>query len=190
MTIAGFTLNTRKLSRELKEMSVPNKRKFRRSVLTDAQDILLVLIKQHSPRKTGSYAKSWRKEDIRKGLARVTTPQKKLFQILEFKGSPPQTILPRYKQALKFTTEQGVIVFAKRTNPKGFDAIPHVRPAVRKLDKNMTIIISANMDKLSILFQKSATRDKQKVENLKKSKVTNVEKKKGGTRKLRNQGSK
>ncbi len=76
-----------------------------------------------------------------------------------------------------------------KVNYPGFEAIPHVRPAMRRLKKNFKLILSANMVKFSKLFTVVSNQAKPKVEKLKTEKINKVSKSRTDTRKQPNLGS-
>jgi len=186
-----FKINLLPVTRELKKMASTNNEKFNRAVLIDAQDILLNYIRQLAPRKSGKYAKSWKKGQIVGKKAEVTTTAGKLFALLEFTGAKPQTRVRSPGQGpYVFKDESGNVIFTMKINWPGFDNIPHVRPAMKRLEKNFRIILAANMSKYSIIFKVVSDQNKSKVNNLKKDRITGVSKKRSGTRKLNKRGSK
>ena len=181
-------INFDRLYKELDNLGGINKEKFMRSVLTDAQDVLLTYVQQLAPKKTGMYAESWKKDNIRGNTASISTKQKQLFVILEYTGVEPH-LRVRTDKPYVFEVESGETVFTFRVNHPGWKNIPHVRPAMARLRKNFRTIIGANMTRYSMLFQKSSLPFKSKVQNLKKTKITGHRQKKAGNLNLRNQGS-
>ena len=95
---------------------------------------LVAEIKRTAPRKTGEYAASWRKGPSSARRVEVRTTKPKLFEILEFVGSQPHVIRPVRAKALRFE-QAGQVRFAKSVNHPGFPPIPHVRPALRKIER-------------------------------------------------------
>ena len=91
MSAFSFKFDISPIEREIKNMAGPNKEKYIRAVLTDAQVILLNYIKQFAPRKTGAYSRTWKKGQISGSTATVQTTAGKLYAILEFTGAKPQT---------------------------------------------------------------------------------------------------
>lgn len=190
MSSFSFTFDVSPMEREIKNMSGSNKEKFNRAVLTDAQDVLLNYIKQLAPRNTGDYARSWKKGQISGKTATVQTTNGKLFAILEFTGANPQVrIRSKGQGPYVFKDSSGMIVFAMKINWPGFEKIPHVRPAMRRLEKNFQIILAANMNKFSIFFNDTSNQNKPKVNQLKKEKITGVSSKSSKNKNVSNRGS-
>ena len=185
---ARLILKFDRLYKELDNLGGINKEKFIRSVLTDAQVILLNYVQQLAPKKTGSYAESWKKDNIRGNKASISTKQKQLFVILEYTGVEPH-LRVRSDKPYVFQVESGETVFTFRINHPGWKNIPHVRPALARLRKEFRTIIGANMTRYSMMFDMSSRPFKSKVENLKKTKITGHKQKKAGNLNLRGQGS-
>jgi len=190
MSTITFKINLKPIEKELRNLGGVNREKFQRAVLTDAQEIFLNYIKQLAPKKTGQYAKSWIKGKLIGKTAEVTSPEGKLFNLLEFTGAKPQLRIRNASQGpYVFQTESGETIFTFKINWPGFDNIPHVRPALRRLEKDMSTIIAANMSKLSILYNDISNQNKPKVKQLKKVKVSKTNQSRSGTRKLNKSGS-
>lgn len=185
-----FSFNLKPIKRELTNLSGTNKEKFNRAVLIDSQDILLNYIKQLAPKKSGKYAKSWKKGMIRKNIADVTTTSGDLFEILEFTGADPQTrVRSAGQKPYVFKDENGITVFTFKINWPGFDNIPHVRPAMRKLEKDFPVILAANISKFSVLFNKTSNANKSKVKQLKKKNITKTKNKQTKSKQTNKRGS-
>jgi len=167
----SFKLNFEPVFKDLNNMANVNQDKFQKAVLSDAQDILLNFIQKLAPRKTGKYAKSWRKGKITENTAQVITDQGDLYVLLEFTGAPPQLRTRSKGQGpYVFQAEDGSTVFTMKINWPGFDKIPHVRPAMRKLEANLNAIVAANLSILSPIFNKVSQQNKPKIEQLKSKK--------------------
>ena len=124
-------------------------------VLFDGQKILLGEIQSKAPKKTGDYASSWKLGDISEDKAIVFTPLGKLYAILEFQGAKAGTRTPKNAKAIRFETADGTIVFTMKVKFPGFSAIPHVRPAMKKVIDLMPEIMYSRLDELSKFFKKS-----------------------------------
>ena len=185
---ARLILKIDPIFKELKNMEGVNKEKFTRSVLTDAQDILLTFVQQLAPKRSGRYAESWKKDNIRGNKASISTKQKQLFVILEYTGVEPH-LRVRSDKPYVFQVESGETVFTFRVNFPGFKNIPHVRPAMARLRKHFQTIIAGNLNKYSMMFQASSTQHRSKIQNLKKTKITGHRQKKAGNTNQRSQGS-
>lgn len=185
-----FSFDLKPIQRELRNLSGANKEKFNRAVLIDSQDILLNYIKQLAPRKSGDYARSWKKGMISKNTAKVTTTLSQLFEILEFTGAKPQNrVRTGNQKPYVFKDENGITVFTFKINWPGFDNIPHVRPAMRRLEKDFPIILAANSSKFSIIFNKVSNENKSKVKQLKKKKITKTKSKQSKSQQMNKRGS-
>ena len=180
--------DTKKIEQEINNMIGGNVAKFQRACLTDIQEILLRFIKQLAPRNTGAYADSWRAEAIKGNKAVISSKAGKLFVILEFRGAKPGIREPRTAQALRFEID-GKVIFALRVNFPGFDAIPHVRPALKKLNADAKVIVAAHLSKLSAIFLQESNKAKPKIANLKKIKLTRNARSKAGSRLNKKKGS-
>lgn len=189
-SIFNFKLDMSPIERELKNMANTNNEKFNRAVLVDGQDILLNYIRQLAPKKSGKYAKSWKKGQIVGKKAEVRTSAGKLFALLEFTGAKPQTRVRSPGQGpYVFKSESGEVIFTMKINWPGFDNIPHVRPAMKRLEKNFRIILAANMSKYSIIFNKVSNQNKSKVNQLKKERITRTANKQSKSKQTSNRGS-
>ena len=93
-----------------------------------SKKILDEVIKR-SPKKTGKYSKGWKIERVDATKRKITHPNKKLVEILEFTGSSGAHI---EGDPLAFEVD-GEMVFVKFANPKGFRPIPHLRPAIKQV---------------------------------------------------------
>ena len=103
--------------------------------LKQHQGLLLMEVKKRAPVDTGAYKKSWKKGKITRQSAHVETPKKKLYKMLEFTGAKPHKIRARRVKYLHWVDKSGKDVFRKEVNHPGFNAIPHARPAARKVSE-------------------------------------------------------
>ncbi len=110
-------------------------------------DELLKEIKRTAPRKTGDYAKSWRKGRKTKNSIQLETPKQMLYLILEFTGRRPGRI---YGNPTLVFEIDGKKIFARSVMHPGFKAIPHIRPALRKITQSAPKIIHKEMQKIPI----------------------------------------
>ncbi len=110
-------------------------------------DALLKEIKRTAPRKTGDYAKSWRKGRKTKNSIQIETPKQMLYLILEFTGRRPGRI---YGNPTLVFEIDGKKIFARSVMHPGFKAIPHIRPALRKISRSAPSIIYREMQKIPI----------------------------------------
>jgi len=190
MSVASIKFDFTSLNRELDSMASTHENRFNYAVLLDAQEIFLNYIQQLAPNKSGKYAASWKKGSITGKIATVMSSQGMLFNLLEFTGAKPQ-LRQRSKgqKPYVFETESGETVFTMKINWPGFDNIPHVRPALRRLEQDFNTIIAANMSKLSTLYSDISNQNKSKVKSLKKQRITKASKNKSETRKLNKSGS-
>ena len=129
-----------------------NKDKFVKDTLQDFQELLLKFIDEKAPRKTGDYAKSWKKGKLRMNVTTVETPQGELFEILEFQGRRPGRIEKKVAEVLHFLVS-GQDVFVRFVDHPGFDEIPHVRPSMRKVIKDGNRIVFKNLKKNVPMFR-------------------------------------
>ena len=191
MSAFTFNFDETVITREI-DLIIKNQLQFQRAVLIDSQDILLNFIKQLAPRNTGKYADSWKKGKLTGKIAEVTSNQGKLFGILEFTGAKSQLRKRTKGQGpYVFTVSTGETVFSMTINWPGFENLPHVRPATRRLEKHLQAIIAANMSKLSpTLFGDTSNQNKSKVKSLKKKKLSSVSKKSSSSKQQSNRGSK
>ena len=96
---------------------------------------LLAEIRRRAPKDTGEYAKSWHIEERRDGFY-VVTDDSTLYDILEYTGSVPHDIYPRYASVLHWIDrDTGQDRYAAHVRHPGFKPIPHVRPALRAVQK-------------------------------------------------------
>lgn len=145
--------------------------KYGNKVMADVQDIMIGEIRTRSPKKTGRYARSWKAGNKDSKIAEVITDQGRLFAILEFQGSRGATITPKNAKALRFELPDGTVLFRMKANPKGFEPIPHVRPAMRRILKLMPDIMAAHMDEISKMFAADAKKSKGRVSATKQRKT-------------------
>ncbi len=115
--------------------------------LDELAEVLLKEIRRTAPRKTGKYAKSWKKGRKDKNSIAIETNEHLLYLILEFTGRRPGRIFGN--PVLVFEID-GQKIFAKSVMHPGFKAMPHVRPAVRKVMQMAPKIIYNQMQKIPI----------------------------------------
>lgn len=117
----------------LREFQINNKA-FTNDVLFNFANYLITEIQRRAPRRTGSYARSWR---IRNQTATTITVRSSappwLFIVLEF-GTRGHLIVPRTTRVLRFT-QGSEVIFATSANHPGTRPFPHVRPALRALKR-------------------------------------------------------
>ncbi len=167
---ATFKLNLDALQKSVNRIST-NLPQYTKGVLADAQLVLLVRIQSLAPKKTGKYAKSWKLGKTTGNKTEVFTDEGKLYAILEFQGANPGIRTPKQAKAIRFETSSGEIVFTMKVDWPGFKAIPHVRPAMRRvMNIMMRDVMFANLDKASTMFVEASKPSKQKVQQFKSKK--------------------
>ena len=168
----GYSINFKSMIKDFESMAVTNQKKYKRKVLTDVQTVLLRYIRALAPRNTGDYAKSWKRGKIIQDVAIVKTTAGFLYEMLEYTGAKPQLRQrsPGQKPYV-FTNAQGETIFTFKINWPGFDNIPHVRPAMRKLEGVLPLIMIAHLDILSPLYEKQARKARGQIKKLTRKKA-------------------
>ena len=115
-------------------------------ILDESADVLLAEIRKTAPKKTGKYAKSWKKDNSTENSIQITTPMGNLYIILEFQGRRSGRISAR-RNVLHFQVD-GQDVFAKFVDHPGFPPIPHVRPALKRVTPKIREIIHQKLQEL------------------------------------------
>ena len=92
---------------------------FRQQFLDEASKLLIQLIREEAPKRSGKLRESVRVLD--RGVDYVSVGPTAPYAIFVELGTRPHEILPRRAQALRFWVE-GEIVFAKRVMHPGFQA--------------------------------------------------------------------
>ena len=113
----------------------PRGLRFAKIAHTEMGRKLAAEIKRTAPKKSGKYADSWRAGPSNGRRVEVRTKMPRMFDLLEFTGRNPGPIDPVRAKALRFT-QHGQIVFASHVNHPGFPPIPHVRPALRRIERS------------------------------------------------------
>ena len=139
----SFDLDARQLHQFAAKMSDGHK-EIISMTLDDITKSLLAKIKKRAPVKTGRYKKSWKRGTKTENSVTVMTDQTKLFMILEYEGSKPHRI--HGKPVLRFELD-GEIVFRAWVDHPGFGALPHVRPALDELKRELPQIYARNLRK-------------------------------------------
>ena len=109
-------------------------------ILTALGGRLLQLIQKKAPKKSGKYADSWKLGDVNNNIITVSSPDGKLFTILEFTGKRKTHIEAEPGKVLHFVID-GKDIFVKFSNPGPSDAQPHVVPSLEELGREGKEII-------------------------------------------------
>ncbi|MCV0398553.1 MAG: hypothetical protein K5785_01005 [Nitrosarchaeum sp.] len=149
-------------------------------ILTALGNRLVDLIQENAPYSSGAYAEGWKLDQVSQTKAIISNPDGKKFTILEFTGKRPTHIEAKRAKALHFVID-GQDVFVKFSNPGGFAAKPHVRPAMKQLMREARDIIYAVLGDELKMFKEVA-----KPYKLKASRTVQ---KKTGRKRLRRKGS-
>lgn len=125
---------------------------FEKSVDKLTQDILMTLgkmllkmIKEKAPKKSGEYAESWVIQGASSKSVTIGTPKTKLHVFLEY-GTAAHPITPKKASVLRWEDESGVH-FAMYVSHTGFPAKPHVRPALKRFEKAVPDVIAGKVKK-------------------------------------------
>jgi len=128
---------------------------------TEILDVLarrfLSYLSQYAPQRTGNYLRSWQINNRTKNSITISSPNRMLFLILEFTGAKPHMIRPVRKQALRFQMG-GNLFFSKGHMIKGIKPIPHVRPALKALERDIPGIVYDLTGKIMPKLFEKATR--------------------------------
>ena len=96
---------------------------------------LVAEIKRTAPKKSGKYANSWYAGTSNSRRVEARTKMPRMFDLLEFTGRSPGPIDPVRAKVLRFE-QHGQIRFAAHVDHPGFPPIPHVRPALRRIERS------------------------------------------------------
>ena len=95
------------------------------------------IIQKKAPKDTGEYKDSWVIQKVQKKKVIVGTPKNNLWKWLEF-GTATHFVAPKRKQALMWGNGK---YFSKGHNVSGITAVPHTRPAMKKLPPKLLKIV-------------------------------------------------
>jgi HK97 gp10 family phage protein len=126
-------INIRDVQRWVNRVRTDASRYYQR-FFSEAGDIVQNAMRETAPVRTGALRDSIR---LQLGLDYVRVgPTVPYAAFVEF-GTRPQEILPRRAQALRFETEAGEIVYAKRVWHPGFEGRFFVRRAVMEAEPRL-----------------------------------------------------
>lgn len=128
-----------------------NKKQFIKDTLKELQELFLKETQKNAPSKTGKYKGSWKKKTFTGNIARIETKLGELFEILEFQGRKPGRITA--KDTVLAFVWRGRDVFFPFVDHPGFEAMPHVRPALRKTMRDANRIIFKNLKRNMQIFK-------------------------------------
>lgn len=117
----------------------------------------LLYLSQYAPQRTGNYLRSWQITDRSQNSITISSPNRMMFLILEFTGAKPHMIRPVRKEALRFMMG-GNMFFSKGHMVKGIKPIPHVRPALKALQRDIPGIVYDLTGKIMPKMFERATR--------------------------------
>ena len=139
----SFEIDTRQLHSFQRKLNDSHKEIISKT-LDDITKSLLAKIKKRAPVKTGRYKKSWKRGTKTENSVTLVSDQQKLFMILEYEGSKPHRI--HGHPVLRFELD-GEIVFRAWVDHPGFKAMPHVRPALDELKRELPQIYYKNLSR-------------------------------------------
>lgn len=119
--------------------------KLTQEILMTLGKMLLKMIKEKAPKKSGEYAESWVIQGASSKSVTIGTSKDKLHIFLEY-GTAAHPITPKKKSVLRWEDESGVH-FAMYVSHTGFPAKPHVRPALKRWEKQVPDVIAAKVKK-------------------------------------------
>lgn len=119
--------------------------KLTQEILLSAGNLLIKLIQEKAPRKTGQYSESWVIQKASAESITIGTSQEKLFIFLEY-GTSAHKITPKKKSVLRWEDSSGVH-FAMFVNHTGFPAKPHLRPAMKRFERQLPILVEEKVKK-------------------------------------------
>jgi len=110
--------------------------KLTQSILLDSAKLLIKLINEKAPKKSGEYARSWGIQKTSSESITVGSPHEKLFLILEYGRSK---VTPKKKKVLHWVDDSGqdvFVMYSGATQPQ-----PHLRPALVRFEKELPFLI-------------------------------------------------
>lgn len=119
--------------------------KLTQDILVTLSKMLIRMIKDKAPKKSGEYAESWVIQNTSAKSVTVGTPKTKLHVFLEY-GTAAHPITPKKASVLRWEDESGVH-FAMYVSHTGFPAKPHVRPALKRWEKQVPDVIAGKVKK-------------------------------------------
>jgi len=110
--------------------------------MLDAAKLLIKLIQEKAPKKTGGYSDSWVIQKTSSDSITIGSAKEKLFLILEYGRAE---VRPNKKKVLHWVDDSGqdvFVMYSGATTPQ-----PHLRPALVRFEKLLPDIINGNMSK-------------------------------------------
>ncbi len=112
-------------------------------VLLEGAKVLIKDIKKKAPKDTGEYAESWVIQKVKAKSVIVGTSKNALWKWLEF-GTARHFIAPSKKSALMWGNGK---YFSRGHFVSGITAVPHTRPAMKKLPPKLYDIVQKKVKK-------------------------------------------
>ena len=123
---------------------------LRQSVMLEAANNVINIIKILAPKKTGNYANTWRIREVGPNRISIAPDNEKLALFLEY-GTAPHDIEPRFKSVLHWVDESGEDRFATIVHHPGTPAFPHIRPAMEQLKEDLKQIVLRQLKERKII---------------------------------------
>ena len=149
------------LSERLRQLSKV-KDEIIRDTLWEAANLFIDYIKELAPRSTNlfelketahiHYDETWGVQQIDSRSVTIGTPEWKLALYLEY-GTAPHPIVG-HRKVLHWVSDDGEDHFALYVRHPGFPAMPHIRPAIARLEIVLPEIANKNLRKHFTILNK------------------------------------
>ena len=132
-----------------------------RDTLIEAANLFIDYIKELAPRSTSlqsqqtphlHYDETWGIQQIDSRSVTIGTPEWRLALYLEY-GTAPHPIVG-HRKVLHWVSDDGEDHFALYVRHPGFPAMPHIRPAIARLEVVLPEIASKNLRKHFTILNK------------------------------------